>query len=60
MTHSLVDDGDWQERVERAVLASDADALRALFAEAQEVFGDDAGTRWAQVLSAFDSSAVTG
>ena len=50
----------WRDRVEHAVLVGDADALRRLFAEAQELFGEDAGTRWAEVLSAFDSSAVTG
>jgi len=50
----------WRQRVEGAVLAGEADELRHLFAEAQELFGDDAGTRWAEVLSAFDSSAVTG
>jgi hypothetical protein len=55
-------DGDvvWRERVENAALAGDADELRLLFAEAQKLFGDDAGTRWAEALSAVDSSAVTG
>jgi hypothetical protein len=50
----------WRERVEDAALMNDADELRRLFAEAREKFGDEAGARWADALSAFDSSAVTG
>lgn len=50
----------WRDRVEQALLAGDGPALRDLYAEATQVYGADAGERWAQVLSAFDSSAVTG
>lgn len=51
---------EWQQRVERALIARDAASLTALYAEAGSLFGSDAGQRWAQALSAFDSSAVTG
>jgi hypothetical protein len=50
----------WQGRVEQALLAGDGDALKTLYAEGIELFGEDLGTRWAEVLSAYDSSAVTG
>lgn len=62
MTDAQSQDGNggWRERVERAALAGDGDELRRLFAEAQTLFGDDAGTRWAEAISAVDSSAVTG
>lgn len=50
----------WQDRVEQALLAGDGAALRSLYAEGGELFGEDLGTRWAEVLSAYDSSAVTG
>jgi hypothetical protein len=62
MTDAQSQDGNgvWRERVERAALAGDGDELRRLFAEAQTLFGDDSGTRWAEALSAVDSSAVTG
>lgn len=50
----------WQEQVEAAILRQDAAALRALYAEAQQMFGEAAGQRWAQALSAFDALAVTG
>jgi hypothetical protein len=51
---------DWQLRVETALLAGNADALVGLYAEAQALFGDDAGSRWASTVSAFDGTAVTG
>ena len=35
-------------------------SLRALYAEATELFGSEAGAHWAQALSAYDASAVTG
>lgn len=50
----------WQSRVEQALLAGDGDALRALYAEGIDLFGEDLGTTWAEALSAYDSSAVTG
>ncbi len=50
----------WRERVEAALLAGDGQALRSLHAEGAVLFGDEAASRWALVLSAFDSSAVTG
>ena len=51
---------EWRAEVEAAELAADESALRALFAVAQELFGAQAPHRWAEVLSAYDSSAVTG
>ena len=51
---------EWADLVQRAAMAGDGDALRRLFAQAHELFGTDAERRWAQALSAFDSSAVTG
>lgn len=54
------DRSTWQSRVEQALLAGDGAALRTLYAEGTELFGEDLGTTWAGVLSAYDSSAVTG
>ena len=54
------DPSTWRSRVELALLAGDGAALRSLYAEGGEIFGEDLGTRWAEALSAFDSSAVTG
>lgn len=54
------DRSTWQDRVEQALLAGDGAALRRLHAEGGELFGEDLGTKWAEVLSAYDSSAVTG
>lgn len=55
-----VQEQQWQAQVEEAVLREDAAALRALFTEAERLFGPEASTRWAQALSAFDAHAVTG
>lgn len=54
------DRATWQGRVEQALLEGDGPALRMLYAEGIELFGEDLGTRWAEVLSAYDSSAITG
>lgn len=54
------DEGMWRARVERALLTGDSTALRALYAEGTVLYGAEAAQRWAQVLSAFDASAVTG
>jgi hypothetical protein len=51
---------DWQERVEHALITRDAASLGSLYAEAVDLFGADAGQRWARALSAFDASAITG
>ena len=51
---------NWRDRVAQAALARDADALHTLYAEATELFGSEAGAHWAQALSAYDASAVTG
>lgn len=54
------EEATWSLRVEQSLLAGDGPALRSLYAEGQVHFGDDVARRWAQVLSAFDASAVTG
>lgn len=54
------DRSTWRSRVEEALLAGDGPALGELYAEGVELFGTEAGTTWAEALSAFDSSAVTG
>lgn len=51
---------EWTTRVQQAAVAKDGAELRVLFLEAQVLFGDAASHRWSEVLSAFDSSAVTG
>jgi hypothetical protein len=51
---------EWQERVEHALITRDAASLGSLYAEAVDLFGADAGQRWARALSAFDASAITG
>lgn len=43
-----------------AAIADDGDRLRALFEEGHALFGDDLSRRWAEALSAYDSTAVTG
>ncbi len=53
-------ESEWREQVEQAALTQDRPALAALYAEAQNLFGDQAPHRWAEVLSAFDALAVTG
>ena len=50
----------WAEQVHHAAMAGDADGLRRLFEVGRELFGDDLSHQWAEALSAFDSSAVTG
>ena len=50
----------WAEQVHHAAISGDVDALRALFAEATRLFGSDASARWAEELSAYDATAVTG
>jgi hypothetical protein len=50
----------WREQVQSASLRGDGEELLRLFALAHELFGDDASEKWAEALSAFDSSAVTG
>jgi hypothetical protein len=55
-----VSEEEWADLVHGAAMAGDADALRLLFADATRLFGADAGRRWADALSAYDSSAVTG
>ena len=51
---------EWADLVQQAAVDKDAAALRALFVEAQVIFGAEAGHRWAEALSAFDATAVTG
>lgn len=51
---------EWADRVQNAAMAGDSHALTALYDEARTLFGDDASRHWAQALSAFDSSAITG
>lgn len=50
----------WHEQVRAAAIAGDGDALRHLFAEAQELYGAQASARWAEALSGLDASAQTG
>lgn len=63
----LVDTGDvaitedsWAQQVQAAAVAGDSAALTRLFAQAHELFGEQAGTRWAKALSGLDGTAVTG
>ena len=50
----------WAEQVHDAAITGDEDRLRALFEEGRTLFGTDLSRRWAQALSAYDSTAVTG
>lgn len=50
----------WSDEVRDAAIAGDRDALRRLFEDARELFGDDAGARWAEAVSGLDASAQTG
>jgi hypothetical protein len=57
----LVDESPWEDAVRRALREGDQDSLGRLFAEAVQAWGRaDASRRWWRVLSAYDSSAVTG
>ena len=51
---------EWAEQVHHAAISGDGDRLRGLFEEGRAIFGDDLSRRWAQALSAYDSTAVTG
>ena len=51
---------EWHDQVETAVLTKDGAALTLLYAEAKRIFGSDAGAHWAQALSAYDGTAITG
>jgi hypothetical protein len=50
----------WHEAVATAAVAGDQVALRRLYLEAEELFGADASTTWAEAMSALDASAQTG
>jgi hypothetical protein len=50
----------WSDEVREAAIAEDADALRRLFDAAKELYGEDAGAKWAEAVSALDASAQTG
>jgi hypothetical protein len=51
---------EWADRVQHAAMAGDSGALKELFDEGTALFGARASHLWADTLSAFDSSAVTG
>ena len=55
-----ISEQEWADRVQRAAVAGDSDALAALFADGTALFGTRASHLWAEALSAFDASAVTG
>jgi hypothetical protein len=50
----------WRDEVSAAAIAGDQDALRRLFTQAQELFGDQASHRWSEAMSGLDASAQTG
>jgi len=50
----------WLDLVQQAAIAGDGVELSRLFAIAHEIFGPQAGERWADALSGFDGTAVTG
>jgi hypothetical protein len=50
----------WNDEVRTAAIAGDGDALRRLFDAAKELYGEDAGAKWAEAVSALDASAQTG
>lgn len=50
----------WSDEVSAAAIAGDGDALIRLFAQAREVFGDQAPTKWAEAMSGLDAGAQTG
>lgn len=51
---------EWAEQVHHAAITGDEARLRALFEEGRTLFGVDLSRQWAQALSAYDSTAVTG
>lgn len=54
-------DQAWDELVRRALLAGDADALRALFERALAAEGRaEASRSWLEAISGFDANAITG
>ena len=50
----------WLDLVQQAAITGDGVELARLFTVAHEIFGTQAGVRWAQALSGFDSTAITG
>ena len=55
-----IDEIEWRERVQRALVEGERAELLRLFTTAQDLFGVEAGARWAATLSGFDATAVTG
>jgi len=53
-------EADWLDLVQHAAVAGDGVELSRLFKVAHEIFGSEAGVRWADALSGFDGTAVTG
>ncbi|MDO8731282.1 MAG: hypothetical protein Q7L55_01715 [Actinomycetota bacterium] len=50
----------WAAQVQTAAVVGDSSALTKLFAQGHEIFGEQAGTKWATALSGLDGTAVTG
>lgn len=50
----------WIDEVATAAKAGDQQALVRLYGEGKPIFGDQLPHEWSEVLSAWDSSAVTG
>jgi hypothetical protein len=51
---------EWSDEVAAAAIAGDRDALRRLFRQAQELFGDQATHKWSEAMSGLDANAQTG
>jgi hypothetical protein len=50
----------WLDLVQLAAITGDGAELSRLFAIAHEIFGAQAGVRWAEALSGLDGAAMTG
>ena len=55
-----VDEIEWKAQVHRALVEGERTELLRLFAYAEELFGSEAGSKWAAALSGFAACAVTG
>lgn len=55
-----ISEQEWADRVHAAALADDGVALRSLFDQARELFGDRASHLWSTALSGLDAGAQTG
>ena len=56
----VITESVWLDLVQQAAITGDGVELARLFNVAHEIFGSQAAVRWANALSGFDGTAITG